>query len=286
MPAIVAYANPEGSSAKTTVAANHAALAAAAGQRVLALDLDPQGNLTLMLGGSRDTAGITQLITAVVANREEAWPGVSADELQQDLVRQLRRTIQKSPAGVAMIGGDLSLQDTINRWHQLSTSTPEMILAAAVAALGADYDLVVMDLKGDAGVLNDAALRAAEDQQDSADSPVQVIGVADPTAKALTGLVKLAAKVSRLSDEGVAVILSAVVPVKVRPRSQGADADDMYQLMKERYPDLVTPPIRSAVVVEAAYTARQPVTTYDPRASVSTDLAQVWQHLRDRKVMP
>lgn len=57
------------------------------------------------------------------------------------------------------------------------------------------------------------------------------------------------------------------VPASVRPRSQGADADDIYQLMRESYPDLVTPRIRAAVIVEAAYTDQKPFPSIRPGCS-------------------
>ncbi len=57
---LICFASPKGGVGKTTLAANVASQLARAGQRVIALDLDPQNALRLHFGLSlRDTAGFT-----------------------------------------------------------------------------------------------------------------------------------------------------------------------------------------------------------------------------------
>lgn len=65
IPTTLAVMNGKGGVLKTSVVANLAGLAAAAGYRVLAVDLDPQGNLALDLGyaaRSDDGAGLLQAL--------------------------------------------------------------------------------------------------------------------------------------------------------------------------------------------------------------------------------
>ncbi|MDN5803885.1 MAG: ParA family protein [Microlunatus sp.] len=282
MAELVVTANPAGSTAKSTVAAALAHLAAASGQRVLVWDLDPQANLTEWLGGRRDTAGITQALTAAATNDPDLWPGVPTEELAADLRRQLVRTVQHTAAGVDLVAGDLGLRATARRWTELRSSAPELLLAEAVAAVEDSYDLLVLDSKGDLGSLTEAALRARGKRDDP---PVRVLGVATPTTKALGGLTLLASEVRKVAGEA-AVEFAAVVPVQIRPRNRGADADDLYAVMRETYPALVTPPVRGASSLDAACTAGEPITMYAPDAGVSADLGAVWADLRRRGVLP
>lgn len=59
----------KGGTGKTTTCAALAQLAAHTGKRVLAIDLDPQANLTLMLGGNPNTSGTAQLLDGVVCTK-------------------------------------------------------------------------------------------------------------------------------------------------------------------------------------------------------------------------
>lgn len=265
---VVSLMNPAGSTAKSTTAAAIAHLVAGAGRRVLAVDLDPQANLTAWLGGQgTDTAGITQAVRATVNNDAEAWPGIDPAEVRADLHRQVRRTIQTTEAGVSLIAADPGVRGLVRTWTDLR-SHPERLLADLLGALADDYDLVVLDCKGDLGVLAEAALRASTD----------VVGVATPTTKALEGLQLLAAEAAAVGTQ-----MRAVIPVQVRHRSRGADADDLYTVMKADWP--TTPPIRGLASMEGAYLAGQPITLWDRRSPASEDYALVVAELSARGVL-
>src|SRR5947208_14089790 len=55
LPRVIAFANQKGGVAKTTTTLNLAVAFAERGLRVLAVDLDPQGNLTMSQGMTPDT---------------------------------------------------------------------------------------------------------------------------------------------------------------------------------------------------------------------------------------
>ncbi|MGO4610890.1 ParA family protein, partial [Variovorax sp. 2RAF20] len=71
---IYAIALSKGGSTKTTTAAELAATLAAAGRRVLAIDLDEQGNLTTRLGVTEDAevSGVAADVLIGDATAEEA----------------------------------------------------------------------------------------------------------------------------------------------------------------------------------------------------------------------
>src|SRR5882757_281833 len=54
-PQVIAFANQKGGVAKTTTTLNLGVAFAEAGMRVLCIDLDPQGNLTMSQGMNPDT---------------------------------------------------------------------------------------------------------------------------------------------------------------------------------------------------------------------------------------
>lgn len=268
----VGLMNPAGSTAKSTTTAALAHLAHEAGWRVLAVDLDPQANLTEWLGGGRDTGGISQALKATAANDPAGWPGVAAEDVLADRARQVRRTVQTTPLGPDLIAADVGLRALARHWTDLRPEAPERLLAEALDTVVDTYDLVLVDCKGDLGVLTEAALRACD----------EVIGVASPTTKAMAGLGLLAAETARVDG----VEFRAVVPAQIRPRNRGADADDLYQLMQETYDGQLTPPVRGASNLDAAYTTGQPVTAYDPGSGVSADLRAVYADLRAKGVLP
>ena len=55
LPKVIAFANQKGGVAKTTTTLNLAVAFAETGHRVLAIDLDPQGNLTMSQGIDPDS---------------------------------------------------------------------------------------------------------------------------------------------------------------------------------------------------------------------------------------
>lgn len=284
-PHLVAFANPSGSSGKTTIAAAIAHILARDGFRVLAYDLDYQANLTTALGGRRDTAGITQALMSAASNDPDQWPGVSADELAADLRKQVLRTIQSTSTMVDLIAADSQLRSTVLRWRSLRPKRTEYLLADTIDAVGDMYDVVVMDCKGDLSDTTNGALHAAGDEDP--DRVVHALGVATPATKLIVGLNTLAQEVAQLKAEGVRVELSGVIPNQIRPRTRGADADDLYELMKSQYfTDTITPPVRGAANLEAAYTSNLPVTAFDPTSGIAKDLEAVVTELRLRGVLP
>jgi chromosome partitioning protein len=143
---VIAVANGKGGVGKTSTSAHLAALFAAAGQRVLLVDLDPQANLGDDLGFQAlhlgdDGAGLARAVQYGEAPYilKEVRPGLDVipggghlDELAAVLAVRLER-------------GDTAV-------------TPELSLAYALASTTANYDLTILDCPPRHPVLQQAAL--------------------------------------------------------------------------------------------------------------------------------
>ena len=137
---IWALANQKGGTGKTTTAINLSAALAAAGQRVLLLDLDPQGHATLGLGCHVEEEG-----------------SIARAFLDDVPLVELLRAV---PGGFHLVPSTLGLAE----FEQVAERTiaPEHLLEKALEPLRGRYDWVLFDCPPRAdGVLSLNAVRAA-----------------------------------------------------------------------------------------------------------------------------
>ena len=132
---IITIANQKGGTAKSTTAAALAQAAAHRGRRTLAIDLDPQGNLSFFLAADVTRAGAFEVL--------EGQPAAEA--------------IQPAAGGADVIPASWNLQ-TIS-----SSRGSARRLRAALEPIRAGYDLIIIDTPPTAGELQYNALMAATD---------------------------------------------------------------------------------------------------------------------------
>ena len=142
MSQVIAIANQKGGVGKTTTAVNLASSLAAHGNRVLVVDLDPQGNATTALGVDKHTL---QRQTYHVLMADVAV----ADAAQTTAIEGLRVL----PASIDLTGAELELVTVMAR---------ETRLKEALATVSGQFDYVFLDCPPSLGLLTINALTAAD----------------------------------------------------------------------------------------------------------------------------
>src|SRR5918911_1493274 len=138
-PRVIAFTNQKGGVAKTTTTLNLAAAFAEKGHRVLCVDMDPQGNLTMSQGIDPDSLEISMYDVLVhhVSIRE--------------VIR--KREIDIACASIDLAGAEIAMSTQIGR---------ERSLQKALAAIKDDYDFICIDTPPSLGLLTINALTAAD----------------------------------------------------------------------------------------------------------------------------
>lgn len=139
---IIAIANQKGGVGKTTTAINLSACLAEAGQKILVLDIDPQGNTTSGFGINKDE--IENTVYQVILQEVEI-----EDVICKDVVEHLDLV----PANVHLAGAEIDLIDAEER---------EYILKNAIGKVRGNYDYIILDCPPSLSMLTVNAMTASD----------------------------------------------------------------------------------------------------------------------------
>lgn len=139
---IIAIANQKGGVGKTTTAINLSACLAEAGQQVLVVDFDPQGNATTGLGFEKDYMDKTVYDMMV-----------GECKIQDCMIREVLEHLDILPSDIDLAGAEIELLDEPEK---------ERILQKALRQVEDDYDFIIVDCPPSLNLLTVNALTAAD----------------------------------------------------------------------------------------------------------------------------
>jgi chromosome partitioning protein len=143
---VIAVANQKGGVAKTTTALSVAASLARQGKRVLAVDLDPQGNLGMGLGLDEDQDGPS--VFEVLCQR-----GVGIRDAAVPSRHKRLKTLHTIPAGPRLAQAEHELPGQVGF---------DEVLKLRLKAVADDYEVAVLDCPPSLGALTINAIGAAD----------------------------------------------------------------------------------------------------------------------------
>jgi chromosome partitioning protein len=228
---VLTFANQKGGVAKTTTTLNLAVAFAEQGLRVLAVDLDPQGNLTMSQGFDPD--GIEQSMFDVLVHK------LPIDQV----IRPAE--IDLAVSSIDLAGAELALSSMIGR---------ERALEKALAPIRERYDYVLIDTPPSLGLLTINALVAA----DGVIVPVQCEYLS------LRGLVQLEATLGMVRENlNPNVEIVGILPTMFDPRT--IHSREAVEILEENFGRLVfASRIRKTVRYAEAPVKGSSVLKYDP----------------------
>jgi chromosome partitioning protein len=233
---VIVFANQKGGVAKTTTTLNLAVAFAESGYRVLCIDLDPQGNLTMSQGIDPDK--VERSLYDVLVN----------DVPISEVIMQ--REIDIAVASIDLAGAEIAMSTKIGRERSLEKALKEVI---------ADYDFVCIDTPPSLGLLTINALTAAN----------KVIVPVQCEYLSMRGLVQLQNTLRMIQENlNPDVRIEGILPTMLDTRT--IHAKEAVEILEENFGDLVfRSRIRKAIKFAEAPVKGSSVLKYDSGSSAA-----------------
>lgn len=235
MARIIAIANQKGGVGKTTTTANLAAGLAELGKKVLAVDFDPQGNLSICLGAEIETLEVT-INNALFDDKVT---------IRDIILKTEGELLDLVPANIDLAAAEMALQNEPGR---------DNVLSSKLKIVKDEYDFILIDCAPSLGVLTINALVASK----------EVIVPVSSSYLAVKGLAQLVTTVNKVKARlNPALDISGVLLTRYDPRT--THAKEVLELLKKSIlKDKVFNTIISQTVrFDEAPVAGKPILSYD-----------------------
>ena len=234
---VISLANQKGGVAKTTSTLNLAVALAELGNRVLCIDLDPQGNLTMSQGIDPDRI-------------EKSMYDVLVDDMPISEVI-VHREIDIAVASLDLAGAEIAMSTKIGR---------ERSLEKALREVQADYDYICVDTPPSLGLLTINALTASN----------KVIIPVQCEYLSMRGLVQLQNTLTMIQENlNPDVQIAGILPTMFDSRT--LHAREAVSMLEETFGDLVFKSrIRKAVKFAEAPVRGSSVLKYDTQSRAAS----------------
>ena len=228
---VIAFANQKGGVAKTTTTLNLAVAFAEKGSRVLCVDMDPQGNLTMSQGIDPDT--VETSMYDVLVHRTPI----------RDVIRS--REVDVACASIDLAGAEIAMSAQIGR---------ERSLEKALKVVEDDYDFVCIDTPPSLGLLTINALTAAH----------KVIVPVQCEYLSMRGLIQLQNTLQRIRENlNPDVQIEGILPTLMDTRT--VHAKEAIEILEENFGDRVfASRIKKTIRFAEAPVKGMSVLKYDP----------------------
>jgi chromosome partitioning protein len=233
---VYAFANQKGGVAKTTTTLNLAVAFAESGHKVLCIDLDPQGNLTMSQGIDPDK--VDKSMFDVLVHHIPL----------RDVIQE--REIDIAVASIDLAGAEIAMSTQIGR---------ERSLEKGIKAIEDDYDFVCIDTPPSLGLLTVNALTAS----DKVIVPVQCEYLS------MRGLLQLQNTVEMIKENlNPNLEIEGILPTMLDART--VHAKEAVEILEENFGELVFKSrIRKAIKFAEAPVRGSSVLKYDPKGNAA-----------------